>query len=90
MMHGVVTAVEEDMQEVRQTRCWQEHQLAADSGDLAEVETEQQPDKIGSDLANFVPTDGINSVNVFPEINNEEKVTCNRGEKRVWAYFNDA
>ena len=38
------------------------------------METEQQPDKIGSDLANFVPTDGINSVNVFPEINNEEKV----------------
>ena len=37
MMHGVVTAVEEDMQEVRQTRCWQDHQLTADSGDLAEA-----------------------------------------------------
>ena len=28
----------------------------------------------GSDLANFVPNDGGNSVDIFPEINQEERV----------------
>ena len=78
MMHGVVTAVEEDMEEVRQDAgerfYWQDHQLTADSGDLAEVETQASNHPTRSDLANFVPTDGSNSVNVFPKINNEEKV----------------
>ena len=78
MMDGVVTAVEEDMEEVRQDAgerfSWQDHQLTADSGDLAEVETQASHEPTRWDLANFVPTDGSNSVNVFPKINNEEKV----------------
>ena len=82
MMHRVVTAVEEgmevDMEEARQDAgerfYWQDHQLTADLGDLAEVETQASNNPTRWDLANFVPTDGSNSVNVFPKINNEEKV----------------
>ena len=75
MMHGVVTAVEEDMEEVRQDAgerfYWQDHQLTADLGDLAEVETQASNNPTRSNLTNFVPTDGSN---VFPEIINAEKV----------------
>ena len=78
MMHGVVTAVEEDMEEVRQDAgerfYWQDHQLTVASLDLAEVETKARNNLTGSDLAHFVPADGSNSVDIFPEINHEEKV----------------
>ena len=79
MMHRVVTAVEEgmevDMEEARQDAgerfyC-QDRQLTADSGDLAEVETQASNNPTRSNLTNFVPTDGSN---VFPEIINAEKV----------------
>ena len=77
MMHRVVTAVEEgmevDMEEARQDAgerfYWQDHQLT-----VASVETQASNNLTGSDLAHFVPADGSNSVDIFPEINHEEKV----------------
>ena len=83
MMHVLVTAVEErmevDIKEVRQDAgerfYWQDHQLTVASVELAEVETQASNNPTtGSDLANFVPADGSNSVDFFPEINHEEKV----------------
>ena len=40
----------------------------------AEMETQASNHPSGSDLANFVPTDGNDSVDIFPEISHEEKV----------------
>ena len=82
MMLQEVTAAEEgmdvDMEEVRQDDgerfYWQDHQLSVASVDLAEVATQASNNLTGSDLAHFVPADGSNSVDFFPEINHEEKV----------------
>ena len=60
MMHVLVTAVEErmevDMEEVRldagERFYWQDHQLTADSGDLAKVETQASNNPTRSDLTN--------------------------------------
>ena len=81
-MRGEVTTMEEsmevDMDEVSQAAgdrfYWQDHQLTEASVDLAEVETQASNSLTGSDLADFIPTDGSNSGNIFPEINHEEKV----------------
>ena len=46
--------------------------------EIQEVETAHNSlffnNPAGSDLANFVPPDGGNSVDIFPEINHEERV----------------
>ena len=76
MMLQEVTAAEEGMDvdmEVRQDDgerfYWQDHQLT-----VASVETQASNNLTGSGLAHFVPADGSNSVDIFPEINHEEKV----------------
>ena len=87
MMHVLVTAVEErmevDIKEVRQDAgerfYWQDHQLTADS-----VGGQQQPDKIGSHQL-MAATQSTSS----PRSTTRRKCICYRGEKRVWAYFND-